>query len=60
MERGLTFFLKYRNMKDYKKALGVITVFVAMLTLGGLGNITDKPRDRKTGRYIKSDGGKAK
>lgn len=23
-------------------------------------NITDKPRDRKTGRYIKSDGGKAK
>lgn len=25
-------------MKDYKKALGVITVFVAMLTLGGLGN----------------------
>ena len=25
-------------MKDYKKALGVITVFVAMLTLGGFGN----------------------
>ena len=25
-----------------------------------VGNITDKPRDRKTGRYIKSEGGKAK
>lgn len=29
-------------MKEYKKALGVITVFVAMLTLGGLGNIAIK------------------
>ena len=29
-------------MKEYKKALGVITVFVAMLTLGGLGNIAVK------------------
>lgn len=100
-------------MKEYKKILGAITVFIAIVTLGGLGNIavkesiywvpfvldipffgyvcyklfktekivsgtgsgaalpaqgenekvdniTDKPRDRKTGRYIKSDGGKAK
>lgn len=84
-------------MKDYKKILGAITVFIAIVTLGGLGNaavtvdkiywlpfvldipffgfvcyklfkaenekadnITDKPRDRKTGRHIKSDGGKAK
>lgn len=101
-------------MKEYKKILGAITVFIAFVTLGGLGNaavtvgkiywlpfvldipffgyvcyklfktekivsgtgsgaahpvegenekvdnITDKPRDRKTGRYIKSDGGKAK
>ena len=29
-------------MKGYKKVLGVITVFVAMLTLGGLGNIAIK------------------
>lgn len=29
-------------MKEYKKILGAITVFIAIVTLGGLGNIAVK------------------